>query len=153
MPITIIEKNKRFACRAGIIIFNEKKDKVLIEDQGDFCRLPGGRIEFFEDSETTITRELKEELNIKLDIALKYISEMIIKQGDIKYHEIGFYYLTETNEKSITDNQKSLDNDSYFKWIDISKLNKYNIIEKPIIDKILKNIKNKDIEIIKYKEK
>ncbi len=155
MPITIIEKNGRFGCRAGAIIFNEDKSKVLLENQENKRYVfPGGRIDINEDSLTALTREIKEELNIKLTLNLKYILEMILNQKDKKYHEIGFYYLSSLNEEKIKEDTKSLDGSGKFEWIEIEKLENYNIIAKPLVTKIKNHeIKNNNLEHIVYKEK
>lgn len=55
--ITMIDKDSRFGCRSGTIIFNEDKTKVLLENQDNGRYMfPGGRIDVLEDSNTAITR-------------------------------------------------------------------------------------------------
>jgi len=77
MVITIKEEGMRFGARAGAIIYNEDKTKVLLENQdNERYMFPGGRIDVHEDSETAIVRELKEELNLETDLKLKYIVEI-----------------------------------------------------------------------------
>ena len=46
-------------------------------------------------------RELVEELGINEDVILKYISENFVKFPNLKYHEIGFYYLVNINNSTI----------------------------------------------------
>lgn len=154
MIITIEKDKTRFGVRAGAIIFNQDKTKILLESQENKRYMfPGGRINTHEDSPTAITRELKEELNLKADLKLKYIVEMFLQSPKTKYHEIGFYYLTTINEKSIPNNSKSLDSDGIFEWIPVSQLKNYKILAKPIKDKIINNqIKDDTLEHITYKE-
>ena len=59
MMISIEEDEARFSGRAGAIIYNEDKTKILLENQGRFYRFPGGRIDVHEDSQKAIKRELK----------------------------------------------------------------------------------------------
>lgn len=154
MIITIQEKGTRFGARVGAIIYNENKTKILIENQEDKRYMfPGGRIDIHEDSKTSIERELIEELNLKVDLNLKYIVEMFIKSTKTKYHEIGFYFTAQINESLIENNFKSLDGDSYFIWVPIENLDKYNMLAKPIQDKIINNeIIDNTLEHIVYRE-
>ncbi len=153
MVITMQEEGTRFNARVGTIIYNEDKTKILIENQHDKRYMfPGGRIDVHEDSKTSIERELLEELNLKTDLNLKYIVEMFIKSPKTKYHEIGFYFVTKINEKFIENNFKSLDGDSYFIWVSIKDLNKYNMLAKPIQDKVINNeITDNGLEHIVYR--
>ena len=54
MNIDFEKDNYRFNARASAIILNEDKSKILlfkVEDGRDYFLLPGGRIEFYEDSQ------------------------------------------------------------------------------------------------------
>ena len=154
MVITMQEEGTRFGARVGAIIYNGDKTKILIENQHDKRYMfPGGRIDVHEDSKTSIERELIEELNLKADLNLKYIVEMFIKSPKTKYHEIGFYFVTKINENLIENNFKSLDGDSYFMWVPIKDLNEYNMLAKPIQDKVINNeITDNSLEHIVYRE-
>lgn len=154
MVITMQEKGTRFGARVGAIIYNENKTKILIENQHDKRYMfPGGRIDVHEESKTAIERELIEELKLKANLNLKYIVEIFIKSPKTKYHEIGFYFITKINENLIENNFKSLDGDSYFIWVPIKDLDKYNMLAKPIQDKVVNNeITNNNLEHIVYRE-
>ena len=154
MVITMQEEGTRFNVRVGAIIYNEDKTKILIENQYDKRYMfPGGRIDVHEDSKTSIERELIEELNLKANLNLKYIVEMFIKSPKTKYHEIGFYFITKINENLIENNFKSLDGDSYFIWVPIKDFDKYNMLAKPIQDKVVNNeIIDNNLEHIVYRE-
>ena len=154
MVITMQEKGTRFGARVGAIIYNEDKTKILIENQHDKRYMfPGGRIDVHEESKTAIERELIEELNLKANLNLKYIVEMFIKSPKTKYHEIGFYFVTQINESLIENNFKSLDGDSYFMWAPIDDLDQYNMLAKPIKDKVINNgINTNVLEHLVYRE-
>lgn len=68
---------------------------VLIHRQAtdDHWALPGGRVEVMEDSQTSIIREVKEELgfDVKVD-RLLWFTENFFDYKDRKFHEIGLYY-------------------------------------------------------------
>ena len=153
MVITIKEDGMRFGARAGAIIYNEDKTKVLLENQdNERYMFPGGRIDVHEDSEAAIVRELKEELNLETDLKLKYIVEMFLDSSKTKYHEIGFYYLSTIKESEDKNNFKSLDGDGIFEWTSVSDLENHKILAKPIKDKIVKNeIENDDLEHLVYR--
>ena len=153
MVITIKEDGMRFGARAGAIIYNEDKTKVLLENQdNERYMFPGGRIDVHEDSEAAIVRELKEELNLETDLKLKYIVEMFLDSSKTKYHEIGFYYLSTIKESEVKNNFKSLDGDGIFEWTSVSDLENHKILAKPIKDKIVKNeIENDDLEHLVYR--
>ncbi len=71
MNIDFEQDNYRFNARASAIILNEDKNKILlfkVEDGRDYFLLPGGRIEFFEDSLTAIKREVMGELGYSMDL-------------------------------------------------------------------------------------
>ncbi len=154
MVITMQEEGTRFNARVGAIIYNEDKTKILIENQHDKRYMfPGGRIDVHEESKTAIERELIEELNLKANLNLKYIMEMFIKSPKTKYHEIGFYFVTQIKESLIENHFKSLDGDSYFMWVSIDNLDQYNILAKPIQDKVMNNeIKTNVLEHLIYRE-
>ena len=153
MVITIKEEKTRFGARVGAIIYNETKTKILLEHQSNqLYMFPGGRIDIYEDSQNAINRELKEELNIKTALKLKYIVEMFLKLPKTKYHEIGFYFVTSIKEDLIENNFKSLDGDSNYIWVPIKDLEKYNIL-KPVKDKLKNNeITNNNLEHLVYRE-
>lgn len=154
MIITIKKEDMRFGVRVGAIIYNEDKSKILLENQdNERYMFPGGRIDVYEDSENAIVRELKEELNLNANLKLKYIVEMFLKSSKTKYHEIGFYYLTIIKEELIKNNFNSLDSNAVFEWVSIQELEKYNILAKPIKDKIINNeISTEKLERIIYRE-
>ena len=148
MELTMYDGIKRFNARSGAIVFNKDKSKILLEKQWNMYLFPGGRIDMMEDSQTTIKREIKEELNIDCIPTLKYIVEMQAKE---KYHEIGFYYILTIEENQIKNMTKNADGDGIFLWIDINELEKYFLIMKLLIEEI----KNKSYEenSIKYLSK
>ena len=154
MVITMKEEETRFGVRVGAVIYNEDKSKILLENQDNGRYMfPGGRIDVHEDSENAIIRELKEELNLDVNLKLKYVVEMFLNSPKTKYHEIGFYYLTTIKEETISNGFKSLDGDGLFEWIAISDLENHKILAKPVKDKVVnKEITNEKLEHIVYRE-
>ena len=165
MVITIKEEGSRFGVRVAAMIFNKDMSKIFLQRQGnhDFYMFPGGRVDIHEESETSMKRELMEELGIEEDVILKYISENFIKFPNLKYHEIGFYYLVNIDEDKYNYNDYSKeyhsldeqhDGESVFKWINIEDLDKYEVTPKHIKEKIKTKLLKKDnsFEHLTYRE-
>ena len=141
MDITIKSENNRFGVRVCAVIYNSDMTKVFLQEQKkDFYMFPGGRLQINEDTDTAIKRELEEELGLKEDLKLKYIIESFNKLPNTNYHEVGFYYITKVDEYKLKTECKSNDkdeNESTFKWIDIDKLSKLNIVPNIMKEKLM----------------
>lgn len=92
--ISFERNNNKFNFRvAGIVIHNER---ILLHTtlKDDFWNLPGGRVEFHESTDDALVREINEELNIDVQIErLLFVNEDFFEYDNMKYHELGFYYL------------------------------------------------------------
>lgn len=131
MNLDFVKDNYRFNARASAIILNKDKSKVLlfkVEDGRDYFLLPGGRIEFYEDSLNAIKREIMEELGYNIEFSLCSIQENFVAKDNQKISQYCFCY------KGIfdgtIDRYKFVCNDNdgqYFYWIDIDKLSNYKI--------------------------
>lgn len=96
----------------------------------DFYMLPGGRIEFNENSKAAIKREIKEELDFDLEFDLCSIQENFLKLKNSNIMQYCFCYKAIYNGIIKNDEFLCKDNDSQtFKWINIEDLSK--IIIKP----------------------
>lgn len=121
-------ENGIFNFRVAGILFHENKVLIhrLVND--NFYAFPGGRVELFEDTENTIIREMREELDIDIEIRrLLWIGEHFFIHNDNKYHEICFYYLIECDDKKfldrgdlffVTENEIQFE----FKWIPVTEI-------------------------------
>lgn len=105
------------------IIFDNEKVFICRRKQGKslagYWEFPGGKIEGSESFEQALKRELHEELEM----------EVVIKDfiGKSKYNYDKFQIeLFGYESQLINYNGKLTDHDSY-EWIDISKLNEYNL--------------------------
>lgn len=131
MNIDFEQDNYRFNARASAIILNKDKKKILlfkVEDGRDYYLLPGGRIEFYEDSLSAIKREIMEELGYDIDFKLCSIQENFVIKDNKKITQYSFCYKgvydgnIESNRFVCKDN-----NNQYFYWIDIDKLSNYKV--------------------------
>lgn len=143
MNLDFEKDNYRFNARVSLILYNKDKTKVLlfkVEDGRDYFLLPGGRIELNEDSKSAIKREIKEELNFELDYELCSIQENFVLKEDKKIMQYCFCYKAIYNETVETPTFKCLDNSGQsFYWIDINKLNEYNVYPESSKDLIINN--------------
>lgn len=131
MNIEFKKDNYRFNARASAIIFNKDKSKVLlfkVEDGRDYFLLPGGRIQFCEDSLTAIKREVMEELGYTIDFSFCSIQENFVEKDNKKITQYCFCYKGIYNDTIDSNKFICKDNaNQYFFWIDIDKLANYKI--------------------------
>lgn len=134
--INIKNNDYKFKFRvSGLIIRNNKILTVEMDNSGFLC-LPGGHVELGETTEEAVIRELYEETR-KTVIIKKFLGvteNYFINKYKTQIHEIAFYYLMDFIDKNIEMNDFTLiENDKGhnikldFKWLDIHKLDDYNI--------------------------
>ena len=145
MNIEFEKDNNRFSARTSAIIYNSDKTKVLlfkVEDGRDYFLLPGGRIEFNEDSKSAVKREIKEELDYDIDFDLCSIQENFLKQNNMITTQYCFVYKGIYDGKIKNNIIKCIDNDNQsFYWININEINNFKILPRSLYDDIKKNEK------------
>ena len=143
MNIDFQKDNYRFNARASAIILNKEKSKVLlfkVEDGRDYFLLPGGRIEFYEDSLTAIKREIMEELGYNIDFNLCSIQENFVEKENQKISQYCFCYKGIYDGTINSERFACKDNrNQYFYWIDINQLSNYKIYPESTIKLIKSN--------------
>ena len=153
--ISFLEKNEKFNFRVAAIIFDDDRSHILIHKKiyNDFWMLPGGKVQFGEDTLHGIKREIDEEIGLKGDYKLAYVCENFFKLQGINYHEICmFYYMIACKKISMEqfiDSKES--NDQVFKWISKNNIKKYNIEPAEVINQIDKSDIVKNIIIRRKK--
>lgn len=87
----------RFSMRAAVILIHGGKLLVCREPDLDVCYLPGGRIQFGEDSLAAARRELLEETGqVVGPLRLSIISEDFFESASGPYQGIALYYVAES---------------------------------------------------------
>ena len=140
--ISIVVDDTRINVRTGVIFKYNNKALIEISKTGSNSTIPGGRVKFYEKSEDTAIREIKEELEIDLDkTRLRHketIENLFIDEDGLNFHEIYFIYeydLNDNETRKINNIKQNADNsDSYFKFIDFKDLDKINILPEILID-------------------
>jgi len=92
--ITFDENGARFVYRVTGIALHD--DHVLIHKaaRDDYWSLPGGRCEIMEPSRETLRREMREELDVEIQVGrLLWVVENFFVHTGVPYHELGLYYL------------------------------------------------------------
>mgnify|MGYP004568748995 FL=1 len=140
----VLDNDKRFISRCAAIIYNKDKTKVLMFSFKNYYMLPGGRIEFNETSLDAIKREIKEETGYDLKFTFQGVQENFLRKDNKDIMQYVFLY--ETIYDGDTSSFVSKDNESQiFTFIDINKLDEYNIVPRSNID-IIKNHKVHTVE-------
>lgn len=158
MDITIDVADYKLNIRAAGVIIHNNKVLVHRNVNSDHYALIGGRVEAGEDSETTIKREIQEELGKNIEI-IGYIStiENFFEMKGFKYHEIEFVHIIEfidDNDKKIQNTLKNIEGKDHlqYEWLELNKLDQYPLCPKAI-KKVLKegkfpvHIINNDMEV------
>ena len=144
MDLTLDIEDYKLNIRAGAVIIHNNKILVHKNVNENHCTLPGGRIAIGESSEQTIKREIKEEMGKETEI-IGYIGtiENFFEMNKKKYHEILFVQKAEfINEadKKIDYTMDNVEGKEYlkYKWVDLNKIEEYNIVPK-CLEEILKS--------------
>ncbi|WP_112181083.1 MULTISPECIES: NUDIX hydrolase [Paraliobacillus] len=132
MDATFFLKNAVFNYRvAGVMI---EDDHVLIHKQvkEKHWALPGGRVKVLEDSQTSIKREIKEELGFDVSVDnLLWITENFFAYNNQNYHEIGLYYRISSAAFSSSFTKEEFYGEEgerlIYKWTPISEIDGINL--------------------------
>ena len=157
MDIKIDGEKQKFKFRVnGILKYKEKYLVVKMNNNKFYC-LPGGHVEFGEDTNVATIREMREEIGIETKIdRLAAICQNFFTGSDGKsFHEIGFYYVVSAvDESKINPNDyivEELDKGKIqhleFKWVTATELRKMDFRPTFIIDSL--NKLSVDVVIIK----
>lgn len=108
------------------LVFN--KNKILLlqrakdDSLGGFWDLPGGNLEFLEEMEQAMKREVKEESGLVIRRLKKVgMKEIVVK--DNEKHFLVFIYSAEAKSNKV---KLSLEHQN-FKWVDRNELSKFNL--------------------------
>ena len=145
MDITIDVGNYILNVRAAGVIIHNNKILAHRNINSNHYALVGGRVQIGEDSETTVKREIEEELGKEVKIT-GYIStiENFFEMKGSKYHEILFVHRAEfvdENDQKIDYILKNVEGKDYlqYEWLDLDKIDEY-----PILPNVTKEILKED---------
>lgn len=145
--IELINNENKFKYRVnGIIIHNKKLLALKMKNNISYC-LPGGHVEFGENSKKAILREMSEEIQTKVSIEKLFsvVENFYTDKNNLKTHEISFYYLVspenfdniKLNNYSVKELDKGGEKQHNFEWLDISSLKNIDFRPSFIKNKLL----------------
>ncbi|MBT2691657.1 NUDIX hydrolase [Bacillus sp. ISL-55] len=122
-------------------VFNYRVAAVMIVDnhvlihkqvKDEHWALPGGRVELLEDSQTSVVREVKEELGIDIKVdRLLWFTENFFDYNNKDYHEIGLYYKVAPLNGSFNFHKDEFFGEEgerlIYQWVPISNLEKIKL--------------------------
>lgn len=142
--IDVGEKH-RLNIRAACVIIHQNKMLVHHKlNKPHYCLL-GGRVEIGEDSQTTIKREVLEELGKEIEITKELgIIENFFQMDGKQYHEIMFIYFAEfvnEEDKQITHTLQNCEGKSelQYEWLDLDKIEEYAFLPSKIPEMLKQN--------------
>ena len=120
---------------AGIIL--NDKNEVLIARRKEgkslegYFEFPGGKVEAGETEEESLIREIKEEINIDIEI-LEYFDTSIHRYNELNIKLIAYKCRTNVNPKKSTDHD-------LLKWVNVEDLVNYKIspADIPFVNKLI----------------
>jgi ADP-ribose pyrophosphatase YjhB (NUDIX family) len=87
------EPARRFSYRIVAVVIHEGYVLLHRADYENFWSLPGGRAEILETSNTTVVREMQEELGVTVAVRrLLWVAENFFTFQSRRFHELGLYY-------------------------------------------------------------
>lgn len=118
------------------ILQNDKKEILIAKrkqgkSQGGLWEFPGGKVEPGEKPEESLARELREEMNIEVEVG-QYFGENIHHYENIIIKLIAF------RGRIVSGKIDLIDHDDYV-WVDAEELNKYNFApaDIPLVERLL----------------
>ncbi|NCU42393.1 MAG: NUDIX hydrolase [Candidatus Moranbacteria bacterium] len=124
-----------FKFYARVVVFDKSKDKVLLlkkkSDQkigpGAWL-LPGGTVEFGEDIEISLIREIEEETNLKIRSLELFVTKKMIIEG---VHWLGLYYFGEVLDEDSLKNVEVTKHEiaQFIPLCDVPDLRDYTVLQ------------------------
>jgi ADP-ribose pyrophosphatase YjhB (NUDIX family) len=131
MDITFKTDEGRFNYRVAGIIMHNNKLLIMKDEHSSYYYIPGGRVAMNELSEDAIIREIREEINVEVNVnRMLWVNENFFREenSDESYHEICFYYLLDMVDEQLINsgnefvlNENGKHNLSFY-WKDIEEI-------------------------------
>ena len=143
----LVKQNLILSYRTCGLLRNNKKVLLQIEDGN--VLIPGGHVEFMEDSKNALIREFKEELNLDIKINEFICFGEFLINGDFNIQQLNTFYeascdnleIPQEGEFELKDSDGKMQK---FKWFDEDEINKLELEPKVLLDIIKgKQIENK----------
>ena len=157
--IEIKDEHSKFKYRVnGLLIRDNKILALKMKNNISYC-LPGGHVDLSEDSKSAMLREMLEETQTEMSIDSDFaiVENFYTDKNNLQTHEISFYYIlhAENYNKipfenySLEELDKGNSKVHNFEWLDISRLNEFDLRPAFIKDKLINGRYNFEHIIIK----
>ena len=153
--ITFDAAQTRFTYRVGGILLHNGHLLCQAAPLKDFWFLPGGRAELRESAETTLRREMREELGVEVTIGrLVYVVENFFNDENGFQHELGLYFLVTAPADSYF--YQSLETFMHsdelhiplrFDWLPLQQLEQWRLLP-TLFQKALQQIPEQTVHIV-----
>ena len=130
--ISYEREGKRFKYRVAGLCTHEGHVLLTRAEPDDYWILPGGRVEFLEDTRTTLHRELLEETGQEMEVRdLLWILENFFHLNATEYHDLAFIYAVSPTAPAILNNTwthhtRDGDVEIELRWFDLNHLEQTN---------------------------
>lgn len=146
--------NKRFTVRVYAVFLNNKSQILLCDEKfgkHDICKFPGGGLEWGEGTLECLTREIKEELDMEVEVnELFHVTDYFQEAfHDANKQVVNIYYksrlLSIENFPTCDHSQfpdKEGDGNQFIRWVDLDTFNLSQLTfetERQVLRKILTN--------------
>lgn len=127
MDISFTSPKGTFNYRAAAIIVHEGQILILQDEGIPHDYLPGGRVHLREPAETTLARELREELDMDVPPhRLVFMAESFFTLNATPYHEMCLYYLMDAPPELLARGERFTRVEGaeihHFRWVDFAEL-------------------------------
>lgn len=120
---------KRPQCAVGAIVL-ERGELLLVKRDREPARnlwsLPGGRVEWGESLREAVTREVREETGVEIEVeGLAGIAERIIPndEGDVSFHYVILDFWARPKSRDITAGDDAIE----ARWVDVEELREMSL--------------------------
>ncbi len=98
----------------------------------NYCYLPGGHVEFFENIQEALLREWQEELNCICEVGafLNFFEERFTDLDQQCHHEYTFLYIVSCSALQPKNEVKSNEAHVNFEWVPVKNLHKHPLLPK-----------------------
>jgi len=123
-------KKKSSTFVVSAFIGKDNKYLLVFDPRFEFWRVPGGRVQFGEDAEEALKREIEEELNIKIEINnfLGFGQDVVtLVEKQIKASRLLLYFECEIAEGEIK--RQTSEEISEMKWLELEKIKEHSNLE------------------------
>lgn len=122
------------------------QNHLLVVTKKDFHFLPGGHVEYNEGVKETIRRECEEEFSGEVALGdFIGVIENSFDEGGEPYHEICFLFRGELKNFKYPDAPISNEADLKCEWLDLDKLEEYNLLPGPMKAFIKENMDSRSV--------